>query len=117
MVAVELVNFLKKSCSKIWICELYCFTLYGNQNTNTMENQEPNKLRVKLSTFKSDLTFNEWVLKYNVGRQYQEPTKYFGGNNPKFNMEPIGVCKHLHESEFERFFRILFGRIQRKFSH
>jgi hypothetical protein len=116
VVAVELVNFLKKTWSKIWICELYCFTLYGNQNTNTMENQE-NKLRVKLSQFKSDLTFNEWVLKYNVGRQYHEPTKYFQGNNPKFNMEPIGVCKHLHEGEFERFFRVLFNKIQRKFSH
>jgi hypothetical protein len=45
-----------------------------------MSNQE-NKLRVKLSTFKTELTFNEWVEKYNVSRDYIEPTKYYQGNN------------------------------------
>ena len=40
----------------------------------------PENLRVKLSTFKSPLTFNEWVAKYNVSSQYAEPTKYFQGN-------------------------------------
>jgi hypothetical protein len=52
-----------------------------------MDNQE-NKLRVKLSTFKSDLSFNEWVEKYNVGRYYNEPTKYFQGN-PTSGIEPL----------------------------
>jgi hypothetical protein len=38
------------------------------------------KLKVKLSTFQTPLTFNEWVLKYNVSRDYVEPTPYFQGN-------------------------------------
>jgi hypothetical protein len=37
------------------------------------------KLKVKLSTFQTDLTFNEWCERYNVGRLYQEPTRYFTG--------------------------------------
>jgi len=80
-----------------------------------MENQE-NKLQVKLSQFERELTFNEWVEKFGVSSQYYEPTKYYEGNNPKFSMEPIGVCKHLEESEFERFIRVLFNKVQRKFS-
>jgi len=43
-----------------------------------MENQ--NKLKVKLSTFQTPLTFNEWVKQYNVSRDYTEPTKYYQGN-------------------------------------
>ncbi len=54
-----------------------------------MGNQE-NKLRVKLSTFKSDLTFNEWVEKYRVGSGYVEPTKYFQGN-PSCGVKPINI--------------------------
>jgi hypothetical protein len=38
------------------------------------------KLRVKMSTFQTSLTFNEWVDKYNVSSGYIEPTKYFQGN-------------------------------------
>lgn len=38
------------------------------------------KLRVKMSTFQTTLTFNEWVDKYNVSSGYIEPTKYFQGN-------------------------------------
>lgn len=37
------------------------------------------KLKVKLSTFQTDLTFNEWCERYNVGGLYQEPTRYFTG--------------------------------------
>ena len=55
-----------------------------------MENQE-NKLRVKLSTFQTDLSFNEWVKRYKVGSGYVEPTKYFQGN-PSCGIHPIGVC-------------------------
>ena len=44
-----------------------------------MENQE-NKLKCKLSTFETPLTFNEWASMYNVGRMYREPTPYFQGN-------------------------------------
>lgn len=44
-----------------------------------METQEK-KLRCKMSTFQTDLSFNEWVAKYNVSNRYIEPTKYFQGN-------------------------------------
>jgi hypothetical protein len=44
-----------------------------------MENQE-NKLKCKMSTFKSPLTFNEWASMYNVGSMYKEPTPFFQGN-------------------------------------
>lgn len=45
-----------------------------------MENSKKN-LNVELSKFdKSPLTFNEWAEKFNVGRYYTEPTKYFQGN-------------------------------------
>ncbi len=40
----------------------------------------PENLRVKVSKFKSDLSFNEWAEKYRVGHGYVEPTKYFQGN-------------------------------------
>ena len=43
-----------------------------------MENQK--KLRVKLSTFQTPLSFNDWVNKYNVSRDYVEPTKYYQHN-------------------------------------
>ena len=44
-----------------------------------MENQE-NKLKCKPSQFKTEMSFNEWAEKYNVGRGYVPPTKYFQGN-------------------------------------
>lgn len=44
------------------------------------------KLKCKPSKFKSDLTFNEWVIKYNVSRGYIQPTPYFQGN-PKITAE------------------------------
>jgi len=37
-------------------------------------------LKVKLSDFETPLTFNEWVVKFNVSRDYVEPTKYYQGN-------------------------------------
>ena len=46
-----------------------------------MENQK--KLRVKLSTFQTALTFNEWVEQFNVSRDYVEPTKYYQNNPTK----------------------------------
>lgn len=47
------------------------------------------KLKVKTINFESPLTFNEWVVKYNVSRYYVEPTKYFQGNpnSPKITMD------------------------------
>ena len=38
------------------------------------------KLKVKYSTFKTDLSFNEWVKEVNFGKYYNEPTPYFQGN-------------------------------------
>jgi len=52
-----------------------------------MKNQE-RVLRCKPSQFKSDLTFNEWAEKYNVGRGYIPPTNYFQGN-PSSGSAPI----------------------------
>lgn len=49
-------------------------------------NQEQKKLRVKLSTFQTTLTFNEWVEKYNVSSGYIEPTRYFQGNAGSLQM-------------------------------
>ena len=40
----------------------------------------PENLRVKVSTFKTDLTFNEWSELLNVSSGYIEPTPYFTGN-------------------------------------
>lgn len=40
------------------------------------------KLKVKLSEFKSPLTFNEWVEKYRVSSAYVEPTPFYKDNSP-----------------------------------
>jgi hypothetical protein len=47
------------------------------------------KLKVKTIKFEQPLTFNEWVVKYNVSRYYVEPTKYFQGNHgsPRVTMD------------------------------
>jgi hypothetical protein len=56
-----------------------------------MENQEK-KLRCKMSTFQTELSFNEWVQKYNVSHGYIEPTKYFQGN-PSSGFIPLSEEK------------------------
>jgi hypothetical protein len=47
------------------------------------------KLKVRTIKFEQPLTFNEWVVKYNVSRYYIEPTKYFQGNSgsPRVTMD------------------------------
>lgn len=42
--------------------------------------QEEKKLKCKMSTFQTPLTFNEWAVMYNVGGLYKEPTPFFQGN-------------------------------------
>lgn len=37
------------------------------------------KLKVKLSNFKTTLTFNEWAKMYRVSSMYQESTPYYTG--------------------------------------
>jgi hypothetical protein len=45
------------------------------------KSKAPQSLKVKLSQFnESPLTFNEWAEKFNVGKYYTEPTKFFQGN-------------------------------------
>lgn len=80
------------------------------KNTNTME-----KLNVNPSTHQHRLSYNDWVKEFKVGSGYVEPTKYFEGHK-NWSMEPIGVCRHLYESELERFFRVLYYKIRRMFS-
>ena len=65
-----------------------------------MENQE-RVLKCKPSQFKSELTFNEWAEKYNVGRGYVQPTKYFQGN-PSSGYTPI---------ETESFFGVVVNNL------
>lgn len=38
------------------------------------------KLKVKYSTFKTNLTYNEWCKMFKVGSHYVEPTNYYQGN-------------------------------------
>jgi hypothetical protein len=49
------------------------------------------RLRVKYSDFKTDLTYNEWVEQYRVSSGYIEPTKYYQGNagSPKMSMDTL----------------------------
>ena len=76
------------------------------KNVNSPEN-----LRVLPSKFKSNLTFNEWAEKYNVGRQYVEPVVLFQGN-PSSGIRPN---VDLYESELKRAFKHLFVSIVRLF--
>ncbi len=47
-----------------------------------MENNvnAPENLRVKVSTFKTDLSYNEWTERFRVSSGYIKPTPYFTGN-------------------------------------
>jgi len=38
------------------------------------------KLKVKYSTFKSPLSYNEWAKQYKVSSLYEERTPYYTGN-------------------------------------
>lgn len=75
-------------------------------------NNDMEKLRVKKSDFKSDLSFNEWCEKYNLGKGYIQPTQYFQGHK-NWSMEPIGVAKYIHENPIERLFRVLKSRLKK----
>jgi len=47
----------------------------------------PENLRVKVSKFKSPLTFNEWAKQYRVSSQYTEYQPLFQGN-PSAGIRP-----------------------------
>jgi hypothetical protein len=67
-------------------------------------------LKVKTSEYKRELSFNEWVTRYNVSSGHQVKTNYYQGN-PSCGIKPIGVAKYLDETPFERFVRVLFTKI------
>ena len=71
----------------------------------------PENLRVQPSKFKSELTFNEWAEKYNVSRQYVEPSILFQGN-PSAGITPK---IDLYESQFKVALKNLFMSIVRIF--
>jgi hypothetical protein len=71
-----------------------------------METEEK-KLKCKMSEFKSELSFNEWAEKFNVGVGYTEPTKYFQGN-PSSGIQPSKQLRYQDETLIQRMFRILF---------
>lgn len=77
-------------------------TLY-KQNLNDMENQKVTE---------REMSFNEWVVKFNVSSSHQIKTDYFQGN-PSGGIRPVGVAKYLDETPFERFVRVLFNKINK----
>ena len=44
------------------------------------------KLRCKMSTFQTDLTYNEWAEQFNVSGAYIEPTPYYTGNSKNYHL-------------------------------
>lgn len=69
--------------------------LYFYMNKKTIDMNTSN------NQTKRDLSFNEWVMKYNVSSNYVEPTKYFQGN-PSSGFRPIQ-----EETFIQRIFRLL----------
>ena len=65
-------------------------------------NKKTKKMNTSNNQTKRELSFNEWVTKYNVGSGYVEPTKYFQGN-PSSGFRPMEET----ESFIQRFFRLL----------
>ena len=53
-----------------------------NKNFKSIKNRfkMEKKLKVKLSTFQTPLTFNEWAKEYKVSSMYTETTPYYTGN-------------------------------------
>lgn len=69
-------------------------------------------LKLKSSDYQRELSFNEWVEKYNVSSGHQVKTEYYQGN-PSSGIKPIGVAKYLDETTFERFLRVMFNKINK----
>lgn len=44
------------------------------------------KLKCKMSTFQTDLTYNEWAEQFNVSGAYVEPTPYYTGNSKDYHL-------------------------------
>ena len=65
-----------------------------------------------LKVTEREMSFNEWVVKFNVSSQHQIKTDYYQGN-PSVGIKPVGVAKYLDETPFERFLRVLFIKINK----
>ena len=64
--------------------------IHSHQKKKEMEN-----------TNKRELTFNEWVMMYNVSSGYVEPTRLFQGN-PSSGFKPMET-----ETTIQRFLKLL----------
>lgn len=64
----------------------------------------PENLRVKVSKFKSPLSYNEWAKEFKVGYHYIEPPKLFQGN-PSCGIKPL---IDIEDHGFKGFLRSLF---------
>lgn len=91
----------KNNLNKVWWNENYVISLCQQTLKLLVMIQEETKLNVKTSYHERELTFNEWVEKYNVSSQYQEPTPYFQGN-PSCGFVPMDVST----SPLERFLNL-----------
>jgi hypothetical protein len=74
------------------------------------------KLKVKLSNFKTTLTFNEWAKMYRVSSMYEERTPYYTGNLTE--LEP-NVKSNLYQSvddllPRDGFFKTIFQTFKTK---
>jgi hypothetical protein len=65
-----------------------------------------------LKVTEREMSFNEWVVKFNVSSQHQLKTDLYQGN-PSSGIRPIGVAKYLDETSIERFLRVLFIKINK----
>ena len=81
-----------------------------------MENNvnAPENLRVKVSTFKTDLSYNEWAKKFGVSSGYVKPTPYFMGN-PKTQYVGCTEVKEPFMFRLREFSASLFNSIKLPF--
>jgi hypothetical protein len=71
------------------------------------------KLKVKYSTFKSPLSYNEWAQKYKVSSMYQENTPYYQGNLTSQEPQLKSILYQSVEDLFPR--KSIFKSIVNKF--
>jgi hypothetical protein len=91
----------KNNLNKVWWKQNNVISLCQQTLKLLVMIQEETKLNVKTSHHERELTFNEWVEKYKVSSQYQEPTPYFQGN-PSSGFVPMDVST----SPLERFLNL-----------
>jgi len=67
----------------------------------------PENLRVKLSKFKSPLTFNEWAEQLRVSSQYSEYQPLFE-KNPSYGLERKTKMEHSFWGDLKRLLLLKF---------